>query len=89
MDAGMFGWLVTFILFGGIGWLLALRWKRPVGLRIWLALLLGVFVGSRIGVNTALFAVDEFAIMLNGALMALCFGAMARLLFLRGVWRTA
>ena len=22
------GWLVTFLIFGGIGWLLAHRWKR-------------------------------------------------------------
>ena len=89
MDTGTIGWLVTFLLFGGIGWLLALRWKRPVGPRIWLALVVGAFVGSRIGVETALFAVDEFAIMLNGALVALCLGALARLWFLWRIRRTA
>jgi uncharacterized membrane protein YfcA len=76
MDFGMMGQVVTFCVFGAVGWLVARRRKQRVGARMWVLLAVGVIVGSSIGVGTRLVSVFEFAMYLNWAIAAFCFGAL-------------
>jgi FtsH-binding integral membrane protein len=80
MDMGTLGWIVTVILFGAVGWLIASRRQRPAGVKVF-GLLLGLaVVGYFVGVSTTVFGVDDFRMHLNWIIVSGCVGGCLGLL---------
>ena len=75
------GNLVTFVMFGSVGYLLSRC--LPSSLTTVLLLLVGAVVGSWIGVNTLLVSLFGLAVHLNWAISACCLGLLAGVLMQR------
>ncbi len=77
MNPDLLGKLVTICLFGGIGWLIADRFRLPVATLTWALLLLAALVGSF--VKFLVVSVLGFTVYSNWAIVACCLGALAGL----------
>jgi len=75
MIAGSISWILTIVIFGAIGWVIAKRRSRPAGPVLIAAVLLAAVLGYFLGVGTIILGVDDFQIRLNWALLAGCLGA--------------
>ncbi len=68
--------LLTLILFGGLGFVVARLFASPVSAGTWALLAIGTIAGCFVGVNTALLSVFGFAIRLNWAVASTFLGIM-------------
>lgn len=76
----IFGWLVTILVFGAVGWRLARGRPKPPGVMVYVVLLVLAIVGLYVGVQTSIIQLGEWTIPLNWAIFAGCMGAVLELL---------
>jgi len=78
----IFSFVVTFVLFGTIGFSLSRKFKRPVKTATWIILSIAAGLSQWILPNVLLLSVGDFVIKWNYTLEALFLGILAGL-----VWR--
>ena len=83
MVADVLSKVITFGVFGAVGWAIARRWRLPVPSRTWLLLIVAVFAGAFVGVNTNVVCLNAVGICmpLNWAIASCCLGLLV------GLWR--
>jgi len=74
MDSGTISWVLTIVVCGALGWLLASRRPRPAGPLTYVALLVVTVGGYFIGVDTRLVDVGGFTVFLNWAIVSCSVG---------------
>jgi hypothetical protein len=72
--------IVTLLVFAACGVVIARRFKQPVALLTWVALVVGIVVASYVGTHTRLLSVFGFDVYLNRALQSLGIGIVVGLL---------
>ena len=72
--------VLTCVVFGTLGYLLAGRFGRPVALPTWVAIVLLTFFAQFFAISAWLISIDGFHIQLNTALQALGIGILTRLI---------
>jgi hypothetical protein len=75
MDVGTISSMITVIVFGAVGWLLAQQRRSRDRLKATVILLGIAVVGIAVGRSTIVFGIHEFRIMLNWVIVSLCVGA--------------
>ncbi len=80
MHGDMLSQLLTLVVFGSIGSLIAPRLKMPVPIRTWVLLVIAVIVGSFVGVDTWMVSVYGVGLLLNWAIVSFCLGVLLRLM---------
>lgn len=80
MGMELLGRVVTIVLFGVLGWILARRRRRPAGPAVFMVLVVVAVAGAYVGTGARLLDVGGFRIALNWAIVAACLGAAVQLL---------
>ncbi|MHC5211146.1 MAG: hypothetical protein ACYTG2_10550 [Planctomycetota bacterium] len=80
MDAGTVSWVLTIVVFGAVGWLIANWRSRPASPWTYVALVVLATAGYFVGVDTRLVEVGAFQVFLNWAIVSYCVGGCVGLL---------
>ncbi len=70
------GTVITFMIFAGLGALIATRLSLPVRLMTWILLAVGIVVGAYVGVHASLVSVFGVGIYVNWAIQSWCIGTL-------------